>query len=400
MVVRLRSDGAALLVPEGTRLVHVGLPKTGTTGLQRGAAQQRSALRRQGVLYPGENYHHREENYALLGRSLGLGVPPPDRSLWTRLAEQARDTEVARVWLDSESFYSLPRETALELLRDVGGEPHVVLTVRSLPAQVGSAWSEYLKQGFRMGFRRWARGVLSDPPRAGLTPAYPHRTDVSGRVRDWVDLVGADRVTVVALDPADRDLVPRTFETLLGLTPGTLTDVALDGYDSNRSFTLAEAELVRGLNKSARARDDLDVAQYLRLLRQEVVLPLLQRTPGPDEVRILPPQWAVQRLVELAEEHRRAIEAMDVRLVGDLAELARPVPGAAEKHPLPDLPLAAAEATLVASVRAGFAADKALRDPYAARNAAVRQARTRELAGALRRRALGRLPLTRSRPGQ
>ena len=38
--------------------IHVGLPKTGTTFLQRSLAQARGALRQQGLLYPGKRNDH------------------------------------------------------------------------------------------------------------------------------------------------------------------------------------------------------------------------------------------------------------------------------------------------------------------------------------------------------
>lgn len=367
MAVSLMPGDPALALPTGARLLHVGLPKTGTTALQRTAAQQRPELLRQGVLYPGKRFNHRKAGYAFEGRAMAWGATPPSRGAWTRVLAEIRADRTSRVWLDNESWYDLPADRAAQLLDELGGEVHAVLTLRSISAQLSSSWSEYLKTGLKVGFERWAEGVLADPPKAGLTPSFPRRNDLRRLVAQWVDVVGADSFTVVVLDPADRDLVPRTFETLLGLESGTLTGVQLEGGDANRSFTLAEAELVRSLNVSLRARSELTFAEFDRFVRASAMVGMLQRTPAPDEPRIVPPRWAVERTVEMAEGHRRAIEAMDVRVVGDLAELARPVASAEEPPQIPGLPLEAAHAAVQACVEAGVEADREARAARSAR---------------------------------
>ncbi len=361
MAVRVGPGDPALALAPGARLLHVGLPKTGTTALQRTAAQRRPELLRQGVLYPGTRYNHRRAGYAFEQRSMAWGEPAPGQGAWRKVVAEIRAEPDRRVWLDNESFYDLPAERAGDLLREVGGEPHVVLTMRSIPAQLASSWSEYLKTGLRVPFGRWVEGVLSDPPKPGLTPSFPRRNDLSRLVTRWAELVGPDRVTVVVLDPADRDLVPHAFETMLGLEAGTLQAVELAGDDANRSFTLAEAELVRGLNGAVRKRADVEFPEFDRFVRASAMVGLMRRRPERDEPRIVPPRWAVERTAELAEGHRTAIEAMDVRVVGDLAHLALPVEAVDEVPRVRQVPLAAAHAALMASIEAGIEADRAAR---------------------------------------
>lgn len=351
----------ALALPPGARLLHVGVPKTGTTALQRTAAQQRPQLLAQGVLYPGTAWNHRRAGYAFEQRSMAWGQPPPKRGAWKRIASEIRSTPASRVWLENESFYDLPADRAAELVQEVGGDAHVVLTMRSISAQLASSWSEYLKTGLRVGFDKWVQGVLADPPKAGLTPSFPRRNDLGRLVAHWAEVVGPDRVTVVVLDPGNRDLVPTAFETMLGLGPGTLAGVELEGDDANRSFTLAEAELVRGLNKAVRERSDVEFPEFDRYVRASAMVGLMRRRPERDEPKIVPPRWAVERTVELAEGHRRRIEAMDVRVVGDLAHLALPVPALDTSPRVDQVPLAAAQAALLACIEAGIRADRAAR---------------------------------------
>ncbi len=62
----------------------------------------------------------------------------------------------------------------------------------------------------------------------------------------WAAELGADRLTVMILDPDDRGLLMRSFEAVLALPEGTLSQ--LPAGAQNRSMTAAEAELFRQVN--------------------------------------------------------------------------------------------------------------------------------------------------------
>ena len=360
MSVRLDPSAPELLVPQQARLLHVGPPKTGTTSLQRSAADARESLLRQGVLYPGTRYSHRKAMTPFTQRHSGwaFGTAADDAG-WAALAAEVHGAGDRRVFLSSEDLAELPADRLPDVLAAVGGEVHVAMTLRSLPALLSSAWSQYLKSGLRADFDTWVTGVLADPPQEGLTPSFARRSDLTGLVTTWLELVGRDRLTVVVLDPADRDLVPHAFESLLGLEPGTLTGGRLSGGQasgdlSNRSFTLAEAELVRRLNEQVRVKGRLAWSDYERYLRNSTIPAMLRRAPGREETRIVPPRWAVERAAATAQEHARRIAELDARVVDDLAGLPLPVPARDEPAPVPsELPVDAAAEALLACLRAG-----------------------------------------------
>lgn len=385
MSVRLDPDDPALLLPAGARLLHAGLPKTGTTALQHSGSSQRRELLGQGVCYPGKGLNHRKAGLVFAERVAGWRKP--DEAVWRRHVAEVRADRTHRVWLEDENLGELPADVLQSIVDQLGGELHAVLTVRSIPAQLASSWSQYLKTGLRVGFDRWVTAVLAEPP-GPMTPSFRRRSDLTAVVRRWVEVVGRDRFTLVVLDPADRDLVPRTFETLLGLVPGTLTGAQLAANDTNRSFTLAEAELVRRLNERVHAREDLDWSHYHRYVRKGAIDGLLRRVPAPDEQRIVPPRWAVERTVELAEGHRQALEAMDVRVVGDLAGVAAPVPSREAPAEVPGLPVDAACDAVLACLDAGVRSSRSpSAQPGAAGLAAVPAT---ELARTLADRVAGR----------
>ncbi|MCW2746978.1 MAG: hypothetical protein JWP10_120, partial [Nocardioidaceae bacterium] len=88
-VSELYTDSAVTALPERARLLHIGLPKTGTTALQAAASASRPLLLDHGVRYPGKNYNHRFESSGLLGRRFGSvmlgGGKEPQREQWDEM---------------------------------------------------------------------------------------------------------------------------------------------------------------------------------------------------------------------------------------------------------------------------------------------------------------------------
>ena len=67
-----------LALPEGTRLPHIGPPKTGTSSLQAAFHQNRPATLDQGVRYAGSSRHSGSAVLAVTGRpSFGRDAGPP-----------------------------------------------------------------------------------------------------------------------------------------------------------------------------------------------------------------------------------------------------------------------------------------------------------------------------------
>jgi hypothetical protein len=141
---------------------------------------------------------------------------------------------------------------------------------------------------------------------------------------------------VVVVDETDKRMLVRTFEQLLELTEGSL-----DPKDpgANRSLTYAEAELLRAFN-----RRFLDHGwsheDYTKLVRFGAARHLQQRTPGPDEPRVLTPQWAVDRGAEIGAEMVANIRATGVRVIGPLDLLADPAAASSvgDNAPRPAIP--------------------------------------------------------------
>jgi hypothetical protein len=138
-------------------------------------------------------------------------------------------------------------------------------------------------------------------------------------VRRWLEVAGPERVTVIAVEDQDPAFVLRRFEELLAVEPGTLNPAQLR---ANRSLTLEEAELVRRFNQLYKAAG-LGRVDYTTMIRYGAVRFLQQRSPGPDDHRILLPEWAERRTAELARMMIDDIAASGVRVIGRLDDLAK-----------------------------------------------------------------------------
>ncbi|NHI16301.1 hypothetical protein [Microbacterium excoecariae] len=381
-------------IAPGARLVHIGMPKTGTTALQTTAARRRAALRAEGVLYPGDDINHRAGLLAKLGVvwGWGEGSAVPDRRHWDALAREIRGASGDRVWLDHEFCATANASRISELVEDLGGPVHVVVTLRGTASLLASSWQQYLKSGLAMPFDAWLRAVLDGPTGVeGVTPSFRRRTNVAGVIDRWAAVVGADRVTAIVLDGDDRARVPETFEDMLGLSRGAL-DAEPDDFAQNRSFSWEEADLVLRVNAAIEAGGGLPWRDYARALRHGSVARLLHaHSPGPSETRILPPAWAVERSQQIAWDQAERIRAAGVRVVGDVDQLAAPVPSAELLRP-ESIPAAVAEAVAAGAVSSTAGRGWDFRAPEAGATgegsvrAATAQIRTRELAEELARR--------------
>ncbi len=321
----------SLLLPEGTRLVHIGPPKTGTTTLQGALHLARSAMLVQGVRYAGRGRHPRAAVLAVTGRSSFTGVLSSSPiSRWTSLAHEVRTAAEPRVVVSSELLADATPEVIPRIIEDLGGDlTHVVLTLRPLAKLLPSQWQQYVKSGLRRGFEPWLHAVLEEDG-GTTTPTFWRRHRHDALIRRWAAVTGVERISVVVVDDRAPDGSLRVFEKLLGLETGTLVS---DRSLANRSLTLPEIEAVRAFNIAFR-KADLDPDLLQKVMHFGAAKHMTTRTPSPEWQRIMLPAWAADRATEIAREMVDGIRGSGVRVVGDLELLATgPLDGAVESVP-------------------------------------------------------------------
>ena len=302
-------------LPVGTRLVHIGPSKTGTTSLQAAMWAARDELRRQGVHYAGRSRHPGAAARAVVGMRSAYretGSPPIEK--WQTLVAEIAGAREPRVMLSSEFLAGAQPETARRIVADLGGERvHVVVTLRPLWKVLASRWSQDVQMGQSLSYDVFLDSLFNPPASAsGAAMWLRHRHDEL--IDRWVEVVGRDRLTAVVVDDRDHARVLRDFERLLGLSQGTL-EVQEDL--ANRSLTLAEAEALRAFNVAYRSAG-LGRALRTHLVRLGMASTMKQRRPGAGEARIDTPQWALDRAGDVAREVVANIRASRVRVIGDL----------------------------------------------------------------------------------
>ena len=151
---------AALLLPEGTRLLHIGPPKTGTTSLQSALFAARPALLAQGVRHAGRARNSASAAQAITGRSsmfIGGEVPPISR--WERLVHEVQHAPEPRVIISSEFFADAQPDAIRRIVDALDPDRiHVAVTVRPLASILTSQWAQYVADGMGAPFNSWLRG--------------------------------------------------------------------------------------------------------------------------------------------------------------------------------------------------------------------------------------------------
>ena len=386
-------------LPPAARLLHIGLPKTGTTALQSTAQARREALLEHGVLYPGGGLNHREAVSAVMGRRWGWngpGATVPAMTHWERLMEKVEQDSSRRVWISHEFASEADDEAAARFVQELVERIQVVVTLRPFAAILGSSWQQYLKGGTTHTFDYWLSSVLADPPKLTVTPSFHRRNDQAGVIRRWAAAAGTDHVTAVVVDKARPTQLTDAFEALLDLPTGFLVDQSLGGLRANRSMSLQESELMRRVNLAIKGQG-VEWPEYEALLREGGIARMLQaRVPGERETMLQLPAWAAERASELGRHYAEGIAASGVRVIGDLDVLAAPVTGSDERPPTPktvrlDVATEFIVGTLSAAVgRGAFFSERDDSEPVSRR---LREVRTRALAGEIGarvRRAAGR----------
>jgi hypothetical protein len=311
----------------------------------------REQLAAHGVRYAGSG-----RRPSLAGWSIGLAgrrgpVPPPVKH-WHRLVAEVAAAGDQRVCISNEDFGRATDEQRRRIVDDLGGDRvHVVAVARRLDSYLPSQWQERVKSGVTLPWEEWLRIVL-DPD--GSEHREWHNVwqahDVRRLLGDWSGVVGPDRITLIVSDGIDRDLLPRTFERLLGLPEGLLVP---DPSQSNPSLSWAEVELVRSTHEAFAA---LRIDRGQR--RPWTKGGLVRHLQGTDLPRATPttppfPEWAADRVREISAQRAQAVRDAPVRVVGapDALLPREPLPVGAADLP-PDLPQAAVAVAVRALVQA------------------------------------------------
>jgi hypothetical protein len=311
------SDAGSSPLPEGTRLLHIGPHKTGTTSVQGAFHAARAAVAAQGVHYAGPNRHPLQA--AQFAATRTSAQPAGSMRAWRNLLGEIRRQGSDRVVISSEWFSDATLDDIRLLVEHLDpARVHVAVSLRPLSSLLASQWQQYVQGGSTTPYRAWLSSVFDDP-NGPAASRFWHRHRHDRLIERWTAVVGRERLTAVVADDRDHAAILRVFERLLGLSDGTLV---LQPDRTNRSLSRAEAELIRAMN-GIFAASRIGGALRLDLVLFGAAANLKARSLAREEPRIATPDWAVERAVGVAGEIVAGIEAAGVRVIGDLASLVR-----------------------------------------------------------------------------
>ena len=300
------AEGSRLLVPDdlplpdGSRIVHIGPHKTGTTAIQAAFWNSRESVEEQGVHYASNGRHAMSAVLAGIEHVSPWTVDkrPPPMWMWRRLLSDIQSSNAKRVVLSSEYFADAKPEPAARVVQQLDPKRvQIVVTLRPLSRILTSQWQQFVRNQNTTPFDEFLKKHLDDPHPAN-PPVFWRRHRHDDLVQRWVDLVGPDHLTVVALNDGDRDMVLRAFERLTALKAGTLE---ADPTIQNRSMTAPEIETIRHFNIAFKEQN-LPSLLYQRIMRFGAASVMQQRTPDPNEPRIELPDWSIEPIRAIATE--------------------------------------------------------------------------------------------------
>jgi hypothetical protein len=304
-------------------VVHVGLPKTGTTYVQSVLWQNRRLLAEQGVLYPGRS--RRQHMWASMVVREHPGVPnrgPQAATSWDDLLAEIEAWEGTAV-VSHEFFGAATEDQAARALERLGDtEVHVLTTARDVLTVNTSYWQEYVKHGF-------VNAALDDFP----VPTDPWdewgwpALDLEGVLRRWGSHLTGDRVHVLVLPGpgAPRSALLDSYAAIVGFDP---TGMDTEHARANASLGVVQAELLRRVAPRLEGfTTALDRGVWIRsYLSQDILVP-----QGGE--RFLPSPARVAELRERAASTVAHIREAGLSVHGDIDRLLVPDDLVPARHP-------------------------------------------------------------------
>ncbi len=280
-------------------LLHVGIPKCGTTFLQTVLWSNRDRLASNGVLVPGRRLFG--FNLAALAvRAEGGSVAA---NVWQRMTSRAREWP-GTVVISNEWFVLASAEQARLAVQALGpAEVDVVVTARPFTALVPAAWQEMLKLGRGHSFSDFMVGLDRDGERWSWSALDP-----AAVLSRWAGDLSPARGHVIAVPPRGTppDVLWRRFAAVCGLDA--------DAYDigeahANESLGAESARFLQRFGPALRAAVDADTSDWRDSYRW------LRRYLGHE---LLVPYGG--RRIALRPEHHAALAERSASVVGALVE--------------------------------------------------------------------------------
>jgi len=318
--------------PERQRLVlHVGVPKSGSTYVQSILGANRLALKQAGLVYPfvrQEGMFHAAVEMA--GNPARWGLDEEQiRGTFAHLLRRGR--RVGGTVVISHEIFGAASEEQIER---IGGmvadfDVELVATARDLGRTITADWQERVKNGDTASFGQFAGELLDklgDDPATDRSFWLPQ--NLLGLAERWGALVPPERMHVVTAPRrgAPPEVLWTRFAEAIGMAPDVadLADVPV----RNESLGVAQVALLRQVHEALDGR--LEQPWRSRVAKRWFAQSMLNRARSDRPVA---PAEVVERLAVLSQAWVDHFATGGYRVHGDLEELLPELPGAGVSDP-------------------------------------------------------------------
>lgn len=313
-------------------VIHVGCPKTGSTGIQGQLYANWETLTEQGILYPC--WRHDAQFLAALDMmdQSWPGHAGIDRvGVWDQMLELIDETDLD-VLLSHELLARATPEHIKRAVDSLGdAEVSVIITARDLGRVIPAEYQEHVKYLNPMKFgdflTRLQEPDVDDQPGVWARLTWLVQ-DVPALAERWASVVGVDHVTIVTVPGrgAPRDELMKRFGQAVGFDPrGFVPSESI----ANRSLGAAEVEVLRRFN----LKEGLELSEhaYHLFARNRLIRGLESRVGGAPPLSLTDRDYPWVRA--LAEQWVEHLANTGYRVVGDLQELLPQEPSPEAIHP-------------------------------------------------------------------
>lgn len=305
-------------------VIHAGFHKTGTTALQHALNNSIGSLNNQGWHYPVISHGASQSDSALaLGKRgwgwKGRGAKVIPLRVWKKLVAKI-NRDKRNIVISSEFFSELDADAIQQIKtafpeRDI----EIVFTLRPLEKLFPSNFQQTLKAGGDLDYDTWLSRILADYDN-GQRSAFWRRNLHSAVISRWVEVFGAERVTLVTANENDPQALFSRFTEVLGVAQGTLQKNPTSGM--NRSLTLEEMQLLLTVNRLYPKQSNWN--EYQTFVKRGFI-DLLTGTPlHPNEKGsvLKAPSEHAERILEICDIEFDKLKDLEVKIVGSLEDLA------------------------------------------------------------------------------
>ena len=301
-------------------LLHIGAQKTGTTALQTWLASLGTLLDQAGWTYvtssamPNANRAMREV----------LTVPYIDKKetshFWSRLVQAVEALNDRKVCISSE-FLATASDQEIKMVVDSLGKRriHILLTVRSISLGLPSQWQENMQRWQeKRTLEEYAAAAVQNDNWADVDPfVFWSLHNYAAIINRWERYVGPGNITVIVVDPNDRNFVYEAVGSLLNIasTMGKITTAKPSMQ--NRSLSAPEAALtyavhskLEQLSKDYNGSIIIDWPAYKESIK-----------PGAEERRLVTPHSARDGILRATDHIVQGISESGANVLGSLRSL-------------------------------------------------------------------------------